>query len=161
MFDWFWPRFLRVKVPVIQDFQPIFLAICTPALLLPPSSHVLVMTGRFHGIFYSTLLQGIYELISMILYEKKPNFEVTIEASWEQTGPRHTFRSWPYLLRVCHTYNRHRYQTYKWVLFKEIEFVIFTYFFLILHFLLFTFCLQFEDVKHTLIKIKSRLVTFT
>ena len=35
------------------------------------------------------------------------------------------------------------------------------FFFLILHFLLFTFCLQFEDVKHTLIKIKSRLVTFT
>ena len=148
MFDWFWPRFLRVKVPLIQDFQPILLAICTPALL-PPSSHVLVMTGRFHGIFYSTLLQGIYELISMILYEKKPNFEVNIKASWEQTGPRHTFRSWPYLLWVCHTYNRHRYQTYKWVLYEEIEFVMFTYFFLfyIFYFLLFVFNLKMSSIR--------------
>ena len=155
MFDWFWPRFLRVKVPLIEDFQPILLAICTPALL-PPSSHVLVMTGRFHGFFIRPILQGKYELISMILYEMKPNFELTIEAS--QTGPRHTFRSWPYSLRVCHTYNRHRYQTYKW----RRNWICHIYiFFLILHFLLFTFCLQFEDVKHTLIKIKSRLVTFT
>ena len=67
----------------------------------------------------------------------------------EQAGPRHTFRSWPYLLRVCHTYNRHRYQTYKWVLFKEIEFVRCTYFFLfyIFYFLLFVFNLKMSSIR--------------
>ena len=36
-----------------------------------------------------------------------------------------------------------------------------SYLYIFSYFTFSTFCLQFEDVKHTLIKIKSRLVTFT